>query len=739
MTETHDSKQGIHRTVPAKHWEEALLCGNGTIGALLYGDAGQETWVLNHERLYYPSGEQGTFPQMGQYLQQIRTLNDTEGPVAAREFMLMKAKEHNWVTREYIDRFHPAFNLNIHHTSDGEYTQCLNYLSGECTIQSGAITKQHFVSRACNTAVLRLTATGNAGFELSPVNFHHDDVNCDYRWQGNDLSLKGTYLHGGDGFSVHLRFITKGGTALVRDGRYSATDCNEILVLAQVFADLNARHTLDAVPTDYDRLLDAHQEIHGELFARVKLDLGFSGDKTGDALLLGARERDCLTPDLTEQLYNASRYAVISSTGFWPPNLQGVWNQRWDPMWSSDYTMNTNLQLAISGSLTGALPEVTESVANLLHTHIDDFRRNAREFFNCKGIVSGLRCSSNGLTILYGSEFPGYFSTCCLGWMAHYLFEHYRFTGDEDFLRSKVLPLITEIIEFFDDFLILDEEGHYRITPCFSDENGRISDIADNATEHISVIREMLEILIFAAGTFGVNADKKSRYEDLLSKLPPYMIDPDGNIQEYAVEGNATNLYHAHCSNLYGLFVSREFDPVKTPKLWEAAKISLKNRMDSDHWAGLARSSHGIMDRALCCLRFGDAESTWELLKMAALSNVYPSLFFAHDPGPKHLNLDGAGSFCAVVDGMLVDSQPGWIKLLPALPEGLPRGRISGIRCRGQITIESLSWDVDSGVVEVSLRSKINQSIQLSMPEKYSFGPRTIKLIANQSERLEIA
>ena len=38
-------------------WEEAVLCGNGTIGALIKGKPMKEEILLTHEKLYLPIHE----------------------------------------------------------------------------------------------------------------------------------------------------------------------------------------------------------------------------------------------------------------------------------------------------------------------------------------------------------------------------------------------------------------------------------------------------------------------------------------------------------------------------------------------------------------------------------------------------------------------------------------------------------------------------------------------------------
>jgi len=79
-------------------------------------------------------------------------------------------------------------------------------------------------------------------------------------------------------------------------------------------------------------------------------------------------------------------------------------------------------------------------------------------------------------------------------------------------------------------------------------------------------------------------------------------------------------------------------------------------------------------------------------------------------------NMDISGGMPAVLIKMLVASDPGKICLLPALPSKWPTGSIEGVLCRGQVEIESLSWDQNS--IDASLVSKKDQNITLEVPSR---------------------
>lgn len=59
-------------------------------------------------------------------------------------------------------------------------------------------------------------------------------------------------------------------------------------------------------------------------------------------------------------------------------------------------------------------------------------------------------------------------------WPMTHLFEHYRFTGDQTFLKDQALPILTGIVEFYNDFLI-EKDGYLLTAPSVSTENSYIT------------------------------------------------------------------------------------------------------------------------------------------------------------------------------------------------------------------------------------------------------------------------
>jgi hypothetical protein len=76
---------------------------------------------------------------------------------------------------------------------------------------------------------------------------------------------------------------------------------------------------------------------------------------------------------------------------------------------------------------------------------------------------------------------------------------------------------------------------------------------------------------------------------------------------------------------------------------------------------------------------------------------------------------DFAIGYLGIINESLVYSNTGEIEVLPALLEsGFDKGAITGIKARTQATVESLEWNVETGTATVTIKSDIDQAIEVS-------------------------
>ena len=79
--------------------------------------------------------------------------------------------------------------------------------------------------------------------------------------------------------------------------------------------------------------------------------------------------------------------------------------------------------------------------------------------------------------------------------------------------------------------------------------------------------------------------------------------------------------------------------------------------------------------------------------------------------------IDANMGLTAAVYEMLVQSRPGVIKLLPAVPAQLSSGKISGIRTRASVKVD-MEWRLEPFEVKVNFVSARDQTIRVKLPKQ---------------------
>jgi alpha-L-fucosidase 2 len=106
---------------------------------------------------------------------------------------------------------------------------------------------------------------------------------------------------------------------------------------------------------------------------------------------------------------------------------------------------------------------------------------------------------------------------------------------------------------------------------------------------------------------------------------------------------------------------------------------------------------------------------------------TYPNLFDAHPP----FQIDGNFGGAAAVAEMLLQSSESEIRLLPALPDAWPEGKVSGLCSRGGFEI-SMQW-MNKTLTKVKIYSKAGGYTQLVCRSKTKY----VFLKPNESKEIE--
>jgi alpha-L-fucosidase 2 len=467
-------------------------------------------------------------------------------------------------------------------------------------------------------------------------------------------------------------------------------------------------------------------EVEGRL-GGFTLDLrGAPPDRPTDRVVAEPERAPAADRGLIELLVAYARYLLVAGSrpGTQPLTLQGLWNAERQPPWSSNYTLNINLQMAYWAAETWGLADCHRPLLDLIERLSVTGTRAAREVYGRRGwtVHHNTDLWAEARPVGGGWVDPAWSSWPLGGaWLAQHLIEHVQHAADPVTAAVAARPVLAGAVRFCLDWLVELPDGSLGTAPSTSPENtwigpdGRAVSIGVSSTCDLALIvglfRGYLGVLdltgVDPAGAPAPAHDPDPTVAEIaaaLGRIAPPGIGRQGELLEWSQEVVEAEPGHRHTSHLVGLYPLHLIDLDRTPELARAAAVSLDRRGDESTgwalawriclWARLRRP-----DRVAHLLAQAVRPAGPPQAQAAQRGGLYPNLFSAHPP----FQLDGNLGLAAGVLEALVQSGPDWVRLLPALPSTWPEGRVTGVHTRAGLVVD-LSWSAGR-VSELVLRA----------------------------------
>ena len=649
--------------------------------------------------------------------------------------------------------------------------------------------RRYFSSAPDDVVAAHYKATGDDKLHLRFALVAGEDINAsDPKYDNNGEAffagkLPTVY------YNARMKVVPTGGTMTVTKEGVEVKEATEVKVIfsaastfdgsvpSRSIGDANtvAAKVQDivtkAAAKSWAALESAHVADFESYMGRVKLNLDNASTKRNTQSLITSYNASPSNKDsreglFLEQLYfNYGRYLMISSSRGninVPSNLQGIWNDKAEAPWNSDIHTNINVQMNYWPAETTNLSDCHLPFLNYI---LDNYKGEGWQ----KAARWGDDGQKVGWTVFTESNIFGGMSTWgnnykeVNAWYCTHLWDHYRFTRDEAFLR-KAFPAIWQSAQFWMERMIQDKvkkDGTFVAPNEYSPEQNDhpredgTAHAQQLITANLQIAQDAINIL--GAESLGLSAADVAQLKKYVEKT-----DKGLHIEEYKGDWGdwASNLKinkgtkllkewkyasynvskdkgHRHMSHLMCLYPLNQVE--RGDDYFQPAVNALTLRGDAatgwsmgwkvNLWARAKDGDHArrILNNAL---RHSTAYITDQYQ-----GGIYYNLYDSHAP----FQIDGNFGVCAGMAEMLLQSQNEVIEVLPALPRAWKNGSVTGLKAVGNFTVD-VAWKnlLPSEVKIVShlglpLRVKVSGNTQKPGEEidPYKFDLTLVKVLVN--------
>lgn len=390
------------------------------------------------------------------------------------------------------------------------------------------------------------------------------------------------------------------------------------------------------------------------------------------------------------------KFGAAARRGAPPINLQGPWTADDGklPPWKGDYHHDLNTQLSYWPAYSGNRLEEGLGFLDWLWDNRENARDWTRRFFDMPGLNVPM---TTDLELKQIGGWRQYTHSATTGaWLAHHFYLHWIYSRDRQFLAERAWPWLEECAIFLETVTDERDADGRRTLPLSSSP-----EIHDNRPEawfpsitnyDNALIRWTFEKTAELADELGKETDAQ-RWRAALDEMPPPALGADGAL--LVAEGHPLKASHRHFSHLMAIHPLGMIDRSQGPEAKRIITATLEEmeRLGTGWWTGYSFSW-----MASVAARAGDGDAAEQALDLFARAFVLRNSFHCNgdQSGEGHsrftyrpFTLEGNFAFAAGLNEMLLQSHTGVIELFPAIPEQWADLSFDNLRAAGAFVVSA--------------------------------------------------
>ena len=417
---------------------------------------------------------------------------------------------------------------------------------------------------------------------------------------------------------------------------------------------------------------------------------------------------------ILEKFYYASQYitASASRTDKVAPGLYGPWVTTDHPSWNGDYTLNYNHQTPFLGLYSSNHVATADSYDPPILAFIERAKAYARTMLNVRGVYYPGHIGPWGIERPFDYDpFMGMKGNAAFLVMP--MLMRFYSTYDDTY-AEKVYPFITEVGDFWEDYLV-KRQGRYIILNDCANEVGPWLPSPDwdkcrsgrNPMNDLAFVRATFQGLLDISKELGVDAARRPVWQEILDHISSYPTAERGG-KEIFLGSEISDEQSKSTSTVpswgtLAIWPANQIGLGGDPKLLDIALNTVSERGYTDH---------PLVPPAMARVGY-DPDRLLGAMREDCLKNGYANgyIFF---PGG---GVESASTVPATINEMLLQSVSGVLRFFPVWPKDRDAS-FGSLRAYGAFVVSSSFKDGRVGDLTIVSEKGRDCSVQNPWPAR---------------------